>query len=224
MNTGLPDEIISFVSSCIAPGTFTAFFERAEKFRALLEEENRKINLTRIEGLIPFWTKHAADCLSALRFVPELKAARSIADIGCGAGFPSVPFAIAMPPARITAVDSTLKKIRFVQNSAAAIGLRNLSAFQFRACEMAHRYQYREYFDVITARAVGASKPLVHDTAAMLRKGGHFVLYKTPEQAVAELAELRNSQTEARIEWRLSDPFELPCGAGSRQFVCGRKT
>ena len=72
------------------------FVERCNLFRDYLLETNRTLNLTRITGVEEFAVKHVADSLAIARYFPEFREARlRVADIGCGAGFPSLVLALA---------------------------------------------------------------------------------------------------------------------------------
>ena len=195
------------------------FADRCEFLRTLLEERNRQVNLTRLTGEDDFALKHVADSLSIFRLFPELLSAPArIADIGCGAGFPSLILALAAPQLEITAIDSTGKKIDFVADAAAALGLTNLKAVRGRAVELNRKAEYRGRFDVITARAVAESPRIYAETRNFPAPGGRFLFYKTPAQAEEELPALRKL---AGVQWRVSEIYSLPENSGERCFVIG---
>ena len=96
--------------------------ESAEKFHRLTErmlEVNEYMNLTAIKEPRAIALLHYADSLTVSRLIP--KGAR-VADIGCGAGFPSLPLAICRPDLKILSLDITAKRIRYVQETADMLG------------------------------------------------------------------------------------------------------
>jgi 16S rRNA (guanine527-N7)-methyltransferase len=195
------------------------FAADCEKLRLFLEEYNKNVNLTRLTGKDDFDLKHAADSLSIFMLFPELLTGKfKTADIGCGAGFPSLILALAAPQLDITAIDSTGKKITFVNNAACHLGLTNIHAIHGRAVELNCREEFREQFDLVTARAVAPSPKIYGETRNFLRRNGRYIFYKTPTQADEELPELQKNKS---VRWQLSDIFELPQSCGSRCFVIG---
>ena len=190
-------------------------------FFELLTAANAEFNLTRITSRADFEVKHVADSLAIARCFPEFAAeALRVADIGCGAGFPSVILAAAFPDLRVTAIDSTQKKIAFVAGAARELGLTNLTPVAGRAVELARLPEFAGQFDVVTARAVATAEKLCREGRKMLDMGGRFILYKTPGQA-DELAAL---EQERGIRWGATPEFTLPGGAGSRLFLVGTRS
>lgn len=189
-------------------------------FFELLTAANARMNLTRITTREEFAVKHVADSLAVVRCFPELsERALRIADIGCGAGFPSVILAAAYPELAVTAIDSTQKKIAFVSEAARALELGNLRPVAGRAVELARKPEFAGKFDVVTARAVAPAEKLCREGRGMLAPRGRFILYKTPGQA-DELEALRGDRG---LRWRATAEFELPDGAGTRLFLVGEK-
>ena len=190
------------------------------RFFELLTAANARMNLTRITSREEFEIKHVIDSLAAVRCFPELAASPlKIADIGCGAGFPSVILAAAFPQMRVTAIDSTHKKIAFVTETARELGLKNLFPVAGRAVELARQSPFSGAFDVVTARAVATADKICREGRGMLGPGGRFILYKTPGQA----DELRILRGDRGMKWSATPEFELPGGAGTRLFLVGEK-
>ena len=103
------------------------FAKKCAVLREYLIEVNQTTNLTRITEENDFNIKHVADSLGLALCFPELpKESLRIADLGCGAGFPSLILALAFPHWHITSIDSTGKKINFVRSAAEKLGLSNL--------------------------------------------------------------------------------------------------
>jgi 16S rRNA (guanine527-N7)-methyltransferase len=152
--------------------------ERAEKFYALTErmlEENEKYNLTAIKEPKKIILNHYADCASLAARLP--KKCR-IADIGCGAGFPTLPVAILRDDVEITAIDSTDKRVKYVGGTAELLGLANVKTVTMRAEDGAHKAELRERFDVATARAVAEMRTLTELRLGYVRVGGSFIAMK----------------------------------------------
>ncbi len=151
--------------------------ETAQKFyefTKLLTEENSHTNLTAIREIPDIITKHYADCLLAEPFFPQNA---SVIDVGCGGGFPTIPLAIARPDLKITALDSTAKKINFVQKTANSMGLSNVTPICARA-EAPEMQKFREYFDIATSRAMAAMPILAELTLPFIKRGGTLIAMK----------------------------------------------
>jgi len=190
------------------------FARRCEALRLLLEKANETTNLTRITGPEDFAVKHAADSLSIARYFPELAEQElRIADVGCGAGFPSLILALAFPQLKITAIDSTGKKIAFVQQAAETLGLTNLRAVHGRANELNRKPEFQRQFDMVTARAVAAAESIVKDTLKFPVPRGRFILYQSPERAETDAAAVKHAHC------RITEVFDLPGNAGKRCFL-----
>ena len=197
------------------------FLRLCDRFFELLTAANGQMNLTRIVSRAEFDVKHVIDSLAAARSFPEFaERPLRVADVGCGAGFPSVVLAAAFPQLRVTAIDSTHKKIDFVAAAARELGLANLRPVAGRAVELARTGEYAGAFDVVTARAVATAEKLCREARRMLAPGGRFILYKTPGQ-LDELEALAGDRT---TRWRATPPFELPDGAGARLFLVGTRS
>ena len=194
----------------------------AEKCRILhnyLCECNQHVNLTRLTSEEDFYFKHVADSLSIAGVFPEFAdEPLKIADIGCGAGFPSLILALAFPHWQITAIDSIGKKINFVRQAAEKLNLTNLNAIQGRAVELNRKAEFQKKFDLVTARAVAPSPKLFRETDKFPVKNGAWIFYKTPGQAAEELPELQKMNN---IHWEVSSEISLPGDAGTRLFVKG---
>ena len=194
------------------------FVASCDRLFELLCAVNAHTNLTRITTKSEFEIKHVADSLAIVKILPEIaEKPWRVADVGCGAGFPSLVLAAAFPQLEVTAIDSTHKKVAFVAESAQKLGLANLTAVVGRAVELSRKVEFRERFDLVTARAVAAVGKLFPECRRMIAPHGHMVFYKTPQQA-AELDEM----TDCRgFDWRVSPEFELPENSGSRLFIVG---
>ena len=190
-----------------------------DRYAQLLVEWNEKMNLTAItdpEGIV---VKHFLDSLSLLQGVNLPKNA-SLVDVGTGAGFPAVPLKIARPDLRVTRLDSLNKRLLFLQEVSAQLAL-PMATVHARAEEGGRNPQFREKFDVATARAVAALPILSEYCLPFVKKGGVFGAMKGPgggqELKDAEKAiRLLGGKTEAVHEHILAD-------GSSRSIIVLRK-
>ena len=137
--------------------------------------ENEKYNLTAITEPSKIILNHYADCAALAARLP--KGAR-VADIGCGAGFPSLPIAILREDVTVVGIDSTAKRIGYVNESARLLELNNITAVAMRAEDGAKLPEYREKFDVVTARAVAEMRVLAELCLGYAKVGGRMMAMK----------------------------------------------
>ena len=152
--------------------------EKSDKFYKLTQrmlEENEKYNLTAIKEPKKIILNHYADCAAPLA---KIKKGASIIDVGCGAGFPTLPFAILRDDLKITAMDATAKRVAYVEESAKLLGLNNVTAVTMRAEDGAALPEYREKFDYATARAVANMQILSELCLPYVKIGGEFLAMK----------------------------------------------
>ena len=165
--------------------------ERVEKFTVLTEimlEENEKYNLTAIKEPNKIILNHYADCAALAAILPK---GAKIADVGCGAGFPTLPVAILRPDLTILGIDSTAKRINYVNMVAEKLGLSNVTAITARA-EDVGKSELRETFDVVTARAVAAMRVLCELSLPLVKIGGQMIAMKG-KNAEFELSESKKA-------------------------------
>ena len=143
-------------------------------FYNILVETNKVMNVTRILDARDAILKHFADCLLLADLIPDGEF--SLIDIGCGGGFPTIPLAIAKKSLKITAIDSTTKKVDFVNSVAKSLGLSNVNAVSARAEEFV--LDKRETFDFAASRAVARLNMLTELTIPYVKIGGKFFAMK----------------------------------------------
>ncbi|HTU67221.1 MAG TPA: 16S rRNA (guanine(527)-N(7))-methyltransferase RsmG [Steroidobacteraceae bacterium] len=141
------------------------------RYGELLRERNQHVNLTSITSPEGILTLHMLDSLTV---VPHLGDAQRVIDVGTGGGFPGIPVAVACPERRITLIDGTQKKIRFVAESIAALDIRNAHAVAARA----ESYPGEKNFDVVIVRAVGSLADVLHNVAPLLAPRGRLLAMK----------------------------------------------
>lgn len=156
--------------------------ESFEKYYRLLVEWNDKLNLTAITEYTGVQLKHFLDSLSAAPILMQAGVADSrLLDVGAGAGFPGLPLAIALPDMRVTLLEATGKKVRFLDQTIRELGLENVTAVHGRAEEYGRETKQREHYDFVVARALAPMPTLVEYTLPFVRVGGIFVAYKAVE-------------------------------------------
>jgi 16S rRNA (guanine527-N7)-methyltransferase len=161
-----------------------------------LDEWNQKMNLTAIRDRPQQLTKHLLDSLSVVK---HLHGSRVI-DIGTGAGFPGLPLAIALPEMHFTLLDSTAKKLKFIDHVTALLALENVETVHSRAEAFQPKYRY----DVVISRAVGAVDTFVK-WAGHLCVGGGRLLAMKGRYPTDELTKLPSGWKLATVH-RLSVP------------------
>lgn len=180
----------------------TASTERALAHLQLIAKWNRVHNLTAVREPEQMVVVHLLDSLSLL---PHLGAARSVIDVGSGAGFPGIPVAIARPDLRVTLLDSSHKKGTFLEQARTELGLANVEV----VCERVERFAPEGGFDVVVSRAfadladfVAQAKHLMAPGARMLAMKGVYPfeeIARVPAtHRVAEVVELSVPSLDAK--------------------------
>lgn len=177
---------------------------RFEQYYEFLVAENEKYNLTAVTDHAEVWTKHFVDSMLGAQFVPQ---GATLVDIGCGAGFPSVPLAIVRPDIRATLVDSLTKRVNFCTELCRRLNL-SATVLHDRAEDFAKTNSER--FDVATARAVAPLNILLEYTAQVVNVGGIVLAYKTDD---SEVALAQNAAKTLCLRLESAHPFVLPDGS-----------
>ena len=162
-----------------------------EKYFELVVEWNQKINLTAITEEEEFYTKHFFDSIS-LAFFKDYSNIESICDVGSGAGFPSIPLKILYPNLKVTIVDSLNKRIKFLNLVKEELGLVDCNFVHARAEEFGQNKEYRESFEIVTARAVARLNVLAELCLPLVKKDGYFLSLKS-QKAEEETKEAINA-------------------------------
>ena len=157
-------------------------------FTTHLLKVNQITNLTAIRNVPDVIAKHLIDSLFALEYIPSNA---RVLDLGCGPGFPSIPLAIARPDLQIVALDSTAKKITFVNEAVELLKLPNTKGVSGRAEDPAIRKNLGQ-FDVVTSRAVARLSILSELCLPYVKIGGNLLALKAAK-AEEELAEAQNA-------------------------------
>lgn len=183
-------------------------YEQFIKYMRLLQEWNEKINLTAITEDEDVIKKHFIDCIKAFKSEP-IKNAKTIIDVGTGAGFPGLPIAIINPNVEVTLLDSLNKRINFLQEVANELNLQGIEFIHGRAEDFGKNEEYREKFDVATARAVAGLPILMEFCVPFVKVGGYFICLKGPN-ANLELEESKVAMEVLGIEFVEKIDIKLP--------------
>lgn len=156
-----------------------------DRYAEMLTERNEKVNLTAITDTDEIRVKHFTDSLAAIDLI---KTGATVLDIGSGAGFPGIPLKIARDDISVTLLDSVNKKVAFMNDVIADLGLKNIEAVHARIEDFPHKGE----FDVAVSRAVAELTTLAEYALPFVKVGGTFVAYKS-EKAEAEAAAAGNA-------------------------------
>ncbi len=172
-------------------------------YLSLLLEWNEKMNLTAITEPREVVLKHFADCLSLVPWV-EWKRGMRVIDVGTGAGFPGIPVKLVRPEIELTLLDSLQKRIGFLREVGAELGLEGVEYVHSRAEDGGQNPLYREKFDLCVSRAVANLSVLAEYCLPFVKVGGRLAALKGPDatvevaEATGALAKLGGSLVEIR--------------------------
>ncbi|MBE9118146.1 16S rRNA (guanine(527)-N(7))-methyltransferase RsmG [Lusitaniella coriacea LEGE 07157] len=181
-------------------------------------EGNRQLNLTRITEPKEFWEKHLWDSLAGVfaRFPQDC--ALNVIDIGTGAGFPGLPHAIAHPTSSITLLDSTRKKIHFLDRLIADLGIANAIALLGRAEQIGRAPPHHQKYDLALLRAIGTASLCAQYALPFLKLGGTAILYRG-RWSEQEQAELESGLHQWGGAIAAIEPLKLPLTQSTRHCI-----
>ena len=189
--------------------------DRLCRFGQLLLKQNQVMNLTAITEPTAVARLHFLDSLALLR--EEALAGKTLIDIGCGAGFPGVPRAIAVPSLRVTLLDSLQKRVNWLKTILPELGV-DATCVAARAEE--YVAEHREAYDVATSRAVARLNILSELCLPYVKVGGKFLALK------GAMAQAEADEAKTAIEalgGRLSEIREYPVGEAIHRIVVVEK-
>ena len=189
-----------------------------EKFRLLLLEYNQKYNLTAILEEKDVYYKHFLDS-----GVGEglFKKGAKVAEVGSGAGFPSIVLKILRPDLEFSLFESVGKKCEFLRVVVDNLGLKNVNIYNLRAEDGAKDPRFREKFDHVTARAVARMNTLSEYCLPFVKVGGTFIAYKSGEQE--EIKEATSAYKLLGGKLKEAYAYELPEEYGARTLAVVEK-
>ncbi len=152
--------------------------EKLFQFRALVQEWNAKVNLISRRDIDNLFANHLLDSLTAL---PALAAEPSaeVMDLGPGGGFPGIPLKICLPEIKLTCLEATQKKARFLELAAAELKLSDVVVIAQHSQAVQKDKSLLNRYDFVTARAVAELKELVKISFPFLKVGGKLLAYKS---------------------------------------------
>jgi 16S rRNA (guanine527-N7)-methyltransferase len=174
----------------------------------LLLKWNSRINLTAIRDPGEIVQRHFGESLFAAKYALDQKPVETAIDLGSGAGFPGVPFAILAPDVRVTLIESQQKKATFLKELIYTLGLKNVKVFGARA------ESYSGTADLVMLRAVERFEQALQMAVRLTESGGRIALMIGSGQV--ELAR----KLGITVNW--SDSVQIP-GSHSRELLLGRR-
>ena len=191
--------------------------EQLKEYASFLLEYNQHTNLTAIRDINEVYLKHFYDSLTIVKAI-NLKEVNTLLDIGTGPGFPGMVLKIIYPHLQITLMDSNNKKINFLKALAQELNL-NVEIIYGRAEEFI--VNRREYYDIVTSRAVASLDILAELSIPYVKTNGLFVAMKSnyQEELQATLPILK--KLDSKVE--KIEKFSLPKIEANRAIICIRK-
>ncbi|MGB3755972.1 MAG: 16S rRNA (guanine(527)-N(7))-methyltransferase RsmG [Rivularia sp. (in: cyanobacteria)] len=207
--------------------------QQQQQFQRLYElilEGNRQLNLTRITQPEDFWEKHLWDSLRGIKFLISAEREKregegeeiKIVDLGTGAGFPGIPAAIIVNNCTINLVDSTKKKINFIDSILPELSLSNVKATTCRAEEIGRDSKHRENYDIALIRAVASASACAEYALPLLKQGGLAVVYRGSWTEEENLG-IENTVGQLGGIVELIEQFNTPLSNGDRHCLYLRK-
>ncbi len=207
--------------------------QQQQQFQRLYElilEGNRQLNLTRITQPEDFWEKHLWDSLRGIKFLISAEREKregegeeiKIIDLGTGAGFPGIPAAIIVNNCTINLVDSTKKKINFIDSILPELSLSNVKATTCRAEEIGRDSKHRENYDIALIRAVASASACAEYALPLLKQGGLAVVYRGSWTEEENLG-IENTVGQLGGIVELIEQFNTPLSNGDRHCLYLRK-
>lgn len=189
-----------------------------DRYKDLLIEYNKKFNLTAIKTEEEIYLKHFYDSLTLTQAV-DLNQNLKLLDIGTGAGFPGLVLKIFYPDLEITLLDSNHKKIMFLETVIKELNLKKTICINLRAENLSK--EYREYFDMVTSRAVSALPVLCELSIPYLKVDGLFIAMKGDSEEEIK----KSSKILEQLDSKIIDVkrFNLPIESSNRSLVVIKK-
>lgn len=176
--------------------------EQFDLYAKLLAEWNEKMNLTSITEIEQVYEKHFYDSLLPFKDLSF----HTMCDVGSGAGFPGLPVKIAYPEIELTIVEPLQKRCRFLEEVCAQLGLSGVHIVCARAED--HVKVAREFFDLVSARAVARLPILLELCVPLVKKEGYMVALKG-RQGHEELIEAKPALDCLKVELIKEDALDL---------------
>jgi len=199
--------------------------QRLEELVKVFTEENKKLNLSAFRTEEMCRIGNVEDSLSMLSLVTDKEADHgySVLDIGTGGGFPLLALAVCLPKWRFTGLDSVQKKIDAIERITKSLKLENVQLISGRAEELAHDAEYREQFDIVTARAVAPANTLLEYAAGFVKPKGRIIFWKSLNIS-QEMQDSLLARAELSCHLVRQYEYDLEGDWGRRQLLIFEKT
>jgi len=182
--------------------------QKLDTYYEMMIETNKSLNLTAITEFDDVLIKHYIDSVTIVRDI-DMTGAKSVIDVGTGAGFPGMVLKIIFPNLNITLFDSLQKRLKFLDDVISTLDLKGISTYHGRAEEAGHVSSMREQYDICVSRAVANLPVLCELCLPFVKTGGTFISYKSDKGSVeAEAASHALSVLNSSII--KEDEFTLP--------------
>ena len=188
--------------------------ELFEEFRLFLLEYNKKYNLTTITEEKDVYYKHFLDSVVGESL---LKKGSKIAEIGSGAGFPSIPLKLYREDLQFDLFESVGKKCDFLRAVVDKFNLKGVNIYNLRAEDAAKDKKFRELYDYAVARAVARMNSLSEYCIPFIKKGGQFIAYKSGD--ITEIEEAKTAYKTLGCICKTVYSYALPNGYGERTLA-----
>ncbi len=185
--------------------------EQLEEFRSLLLEYNQKYNLTAILEEKDVTYKHFLDSAAGVDY---FSLGAKVAEIGSGAGFPSIVLKILRPDLSFDLFESVGKKCEFLRVASEKLQMKNVHIYNIRAEDGAREEKFREKYDFVTARAVARMNTLCEYCLPFVKVGGKFIAYKSDNRE--EIDEAKSAYKLLGGKLVSAKEYALPEGYGRR--------
>lgn len=187
--------------------TSAGLYEKYLVFEEIFKEYNSHTNLISKNDEKLLFEKHFYDSLSINLFFEKYKISsnKTILDFGTGGGFPSIPISLLYSDAEITALDSILKKIKFIEITKQKFDLLNLMPVADRI----ENLSANKKFDIIVSRAVCKVEKLIQYTNSLIKNKGYLIAYKALS-ADKEIEEAKNTAQKFKLKFTDKIEYTLP--------------
>lgn len=181
-----------------------------EKYYALLIEINKITNLTRITSKEEVYLKHFYDSLTVTKVINLTN--QKLIDIGTGAGFPGLVLKIVYPDLEVTLLDSSQKRIDFLNKVIKELNLTKIKTIHSRIEDYKE-----EQFDIVTSRAVAKTNILLELACNLAKIDGHYIFLKG--NLDEELQESQKALKELNLKISQKEEFYLPVENSKRTII-----
>ncbi len=185
---------------------------RFELLQQMLQDGCKVNNLTAIKDDEGILIRHFTDSLSVFSSIKLPNNAKCI-DVGCGAGFPGLPLLIANPTLQLTFLDSTEKKLKFIEGYLKEANLTAVT-LHARAEEAGRDPVYREKFDFAVSRAVASQGISAEYCLPFVKKGGKYITMRVEKAEIEE-----NEPVFAKLGGEIANIVSLKLPDGSKRCI-----